>query len=436
VIPTVLVVDDDDGFRALLLDILRLEGYRLFAAPSAEKALSLLETDRADLVLTDRRLPGIDGLELARRLRGQARPPVVVLVTAYGTIPDAVEAVRAGVADYLTKPLESPAALRRRIRELVGEPAAAAGPGEFLTGDPALAEVVAMADRAAATDATVLITGESGTGKELIARRIHALSRRADRPWVALNCAALPESLAESELFGHEKGAFTGALARHRGRFEQAEGGTLFLDEIGDLSPAIQAKVLRALEERTVHRLGGTQPVPVDLRLLAATHRDLAAAAAAGEFRSDLFYRLNVVALAIPPLRERPGDIALLAPRLLAEATERLGLPTRRLTPEALAALARHSWPGNVRELRNALERAAIAAPGEAVEPRHLPELGGVPAPSSSGPAAEALSLEQRERQAILAALERTGGHREQAAELLGISVRTLYNRLRAYGIR
>ena len=431
-IPTVLVVDDDDGFRALLLDILRLEGYRLLAAASAEQALALLERDRADLVLTDRRLPGLDGLELARRLRQQGRPPVVVLVTAYGTIPEAVEAVRAGVADYLTKPLESPAALRRRIRDLLGEPAADLGRGEFLTGDPRLAEVVAMADRAAATDATVLVIGESGTGKELLARRIHARSRRAERPWVALNCAALPESLAESELFGHEKGAFTGALARHRGRFEQADGGTLFLDEIGDLSPAIQAKLLRALEERTVQRVGGTEPVPVDLRLVAATHRDLAAAAAAGEFRSDLYYRLHVVALSIPPLRERPGDIALLAPRLLAEATERLGLPARRLTPEALAALERHAWPGNVRELRNAVERAAIAAPGEAVEPRHLPELGGAP----SRPAAETLSLEQRERQAILAALERTGGHREQAAALLGISVRTLYNRLRAYGIR
>ena len=259
-IPTVLVVDDDDGFRALLLDILRLEGYRLLAAASAEQALSLLERDRADLVLTDRRLPGLDGLELARRLRAQPRPPVVVLVTAYGTIPEAVAAVRAGVADYLTKPLESPAALRRRIRDLLGEPAVADGSGEFLTGDPRLAELVAMADRAAATDATVLVTGESGTGKELLARRIHARSRRADRPWVALNCAALPESLAESELFGHEKGAFTGALARHRGRFEQADGGTLFLDEIGDLSPAIQAKLLRALEERKIQRLGGTEP--------------------------------------------------------------------------------------------------------------------------------------------------------------------------------
>jgi two-component system response regulator FlrC len=432
VIPTVLVVDDDDGFRALLLDILRLEGYRLLAAASAEQALSLLERDRADLVLTDRRLPGLDGLELARRLRAQPRPPVVVLVTAYGTIPEAVAAVRAGVADYLTKPLESPAALRRRIRDLLGEPAVADGSGEFLTGDPRLAELVAMADRAAATDATVLVTGESGTGKELLARRIHARSRRADRPWVALNCAALPESLAESELFGHEKGAFTGALARHRGRFEQADGGTLFLDEIGDLSPAIQAKLLRALEERKIQRLGGTEPVAVDLRLVAATHRDLAMAAATGEFRSDLYYRLNVVALAIPPLRERPGDIALLAPRLLSEATERLGLPARRLAPEALAALTRHSWPGNVRELRNAVERAAIAASGETIEPRHLPELGGAP----SRPAVAPLSLEQRERQAILAALERTGGHREQAAELLGISVRTLYNRLRTYGIR
>jgi DNA-binding NtrC family response regulator len=281
----------------------------------------------------------------------------------------------------------------------------------------------------------VLITGASGTGKELLARRIHRRSRRARGPFVAVNSAALPESLAESELFGHEKGAFTGAVGRHKGRFEQAQGGTLFFDEVGELSEALQAKLLRALEERVIERVGGGGPVPVDIRLVAATHRDLEREVAEGRFRSDLFYRLHVVSLHLPPLAQRPADLEMLTPALLASLAERLGLAPKTLSRAAWEALRRHSWPGNVRELKNVLERALIAARGEEIEPADLPPLSSPASPQVS-PGAQDLSLEERERRAILEALERSGGHREQAAEMLGISVRTLYNRLKQYGIR
>ncbi len=429
---TVLVVDDDRAFRELVVDILRPEGYRLLQAADAEAALRLASRERLDVVLSDQRMPGMDGVELTRRLRAASEPPAVVMMTAHGTIPQAVEAVRLGAADYLTKPLESPRALRRLVRGLLGRRRSEPAAGEFLTRDPATLEVLPLADRAAPTDATVLITGESGTGKELLARRVHRRSRRAAGPFVVVNSAALPESLAESELFGHEKGAFTGAVSRHQGRLEQAGGGTLFLDEIGELAEPIQAKLLRALEERAVVRVGGGQSLPVDIRLIAATHRDLEEEVAAGRFRSDLFYRLNVVSLPLPPLRERAGDLDLLVPKLRQALAGRLGVPDREMSPEAMAALRPHPWPGNVRELRNVIERSLIAATGEAVEPGDLPALAE---PEAGGATPSALSLEERERQAILEALERTGGHRERAADLLGISVRTLYNRLKQYGI-
>ncbi len=436
--PAILVVDDDQAFRELVVDILASEGYELLEASDAEQALETLAGRSVDLVISDQRMPGMDGVELTRRIRSGSNPPEVIVMTAYGTIQQAVEAVRHGAADYITKPLESPAVLRQLVRRVLGEsrneaPAA----GEFLTRDPRTLELLALADRAAVTDATVLIIGESGSGKELLARRIHRKSRRSGGPFVAVNCAAIPENLAESELFGHERGAFTGANQRRIGRFEQAHGGTLFMDEIGELPESIQAKLLRALEERSIERIGGNRPVAVDLRLVAATNRDLEREVEAGRFRKDLFFRLDVVRLEIPPLRDRKGDLELLIPALIEDASRRVGVPVKPVSKPALEMLHRHGWPGNVRELRNVLERALISATGEAIEPGDLPDFGGESGEAARHPAASTpLSLEDREKTAILEALERTGGHREKAARLLGISVRTLYNRLRRYGIQ
>jgi len=439
-IPTVLVVDDDLAFRGLVVEIIKSEGYRLLEAASSEEALTVLAREVVDLVLTDQRMPGLSGIELARRARTSARAPAVIVMTAYGTIPQAVEAMQAGVADYLTKPLESPAALRQLIRRVLGERAESGHPdGEFLSRDPEVLELLALVDRAAATDATVLITGDSGTGKELLARRVHSRSSRSQGPFVAVNCAAIPETLADSELFGHEKGAFTGADRRRQGRFESAKGGTLFLDEVGELSEAVQAKLLRTLEERTIERVGGTTAIPLDIRLVAATNRDLEGRVKEGRFRTDLYFRLNVVAVALPPLRDRPADLELLIPILVEAVAQRLGVGPKTTGPEAMAALKAYSWPGNVRELRNVLERALIVATGDLIMPRDLPKLDATPPdplqPSRDATAAP-LSLEERERHAILDALQRCDGHRESAAQLLGISVRTLYNRLKQYGIR
>jgi two-component system response regulator HydG len=434
--PTILVVDDDADFRELVAEILAAEGYLVRQAASAEQALDMLTGEPVHLVLTDQRMPGLDGLELTRRVRAASQPPEVILMTAFGTIPQAVEAVRLGAADYITKPLESPAALRQLVRIVLGEsePEASTTDEKFLTRDPETLATLALSDRAAVTDATVLITGASGTGKELLARRIHNRSKRADRPFVPVNSAAIPDSLAESELFGHEKGAFTGADKRRIGRFEQADGGTLFLDEVGELPEMVQAKLLRTLEERTVERVGGAAPVPVDIRLVAATNRDLEHEIATGRFREDLFYRLNVVRLTLNPLSERSGDLELLVPVLVESLSTRLGTPAKTVSAVAMERLKAHGWPGNVRELRNALERALIAAAGSEISVGDLPDLGdpGITTASAASP----ISLAERERLAILEALEKSGGHREQAARLLGVSVRTLYTRLKEYDIR
>ena len=403
-----LVADDDPAFRALLRDILEADGHTVTEARDGEEALSFARREPFALVLTDRRMPVRDGIGLLKGLRAElSSPPPVVVLTGFGTIPEAVEAVRLGAADYLTKPLESPRALLAVIDRLLAPDA----PGDdIVTGDPRMLDVLELVDRVAVTDVPVLVTGESGTGKELVARRLHARSPRAAGPFVAVNAAALPESLAESELFGHERGAFTGADRARAGRFEEARGGTLFLDEIGELAPAHQAKLLRVVEERRVRRLGSERDVPVDVRIVAATNRDLAREAGTGGFRRDLYFRLAVVPVALPPLRERPGDIALLARHFVERLAARHRLPVPELGDEALAALARHDWPGNVRELRNTLERAVVVRAGHPVRAEDVRPAAASAAPSPT------LDEETREREAALEALRLSGGNREAAA--------------------
>ncbi len=423
----VLVADDDPSFRALLRDILEGEGHTVVEARDGEEALRLARREAFALVLTDRRMPARDGIALLKALRAELpAPPPVVVLTGFGTIPEAVEAVHLGAADYLAKPLESPRALLAVVDRLLAPEAPAE---EIVTGDAGLREILALVDRVAPADVPVLVTGESGTGKELVARRIHARSPRAAGPFVAVNAAALPESLAESELFGHERGAFTGADRARAGRFEEANGGTLFLDEIGDLAAPLQAKLLRVLEDGRVRRLGSERDVTVDVRLVAATNRDLAREVEAGRFRRDLFFRLAVVPVALPPLRERRADIPLLARHFAVRLAARHRLPVPELTPEALDALEAHDWPGNVRELRNALERAVVVRGGQAIRGEDVR-----PA-AASGTQVLTLDEETREREAALEALRLSGGNRDAAARRLGISVRTLYYRLRRWGL-
>lgn len=423
----ILVAEDDPSFGSLLADILESAGHEAVLVKNGAEALEALSQSRYHLVVSDQRMPVVDGLELLRRLAALGITTPVVMLTAYGSIPDAVEAVRLGAAEYLTKPLPSPATLLAVVNRLLAPEVSG---DELVTVNPNMRRLLELADRVALRDVPVLLTGESGTGKELMARRLHRRSARRDGPFVAVNCAALPESLAESELFGHEKGAFTGADKDRPGRFEEANGGTLFLDEIGDLPLALQAKLLRVLEDGLVRRVGGRRDIPVSVRVVAATNRDLTQAMEAGQFRRDLYYRLAVVRIELPPLRQRKGDISALARHFLLSLAARHGLPAGELSPEALEALENYAWPGNVRELRNVLERALVVRAGGVIrrEDLDLPAL-------SSGASSFPLDRDAREREAILEALRRANGNRERAAELLGISVRTLYYRLRRHGI-
>ncbi len=423
----VLVADDDPSFRALLRDILEGAGHAVTEARDGEEALLFLRRESFHLVLADQRMPKRDGLSLLKQSRAEVSSlPPFVLLTAFGTIPDAVEAVRLGAADYLTKPLESPRALLALVNRLLSPEA---GEEEFVTGDPRVKELLALVDRVAPTDVPVLVLGESGTGKELVARRLHARSRRASGPFVAVNAAGFPETLADSELFGHEKGAFTGAERVRAGRFEEASGGTLFLDEVGELAHALQAKLLRALEEKTVRRVGSERDLPVDVRVVAATNRDLAREAEQGTFRRDLYFRLAVVSVVLSPLRDRPGDVERLARHFVARLAVRHRVPLPDLTTGALEALAAHAWPGNVRELRNVLESAVVIRAGQPIRP------GDLRLTPAAAPAGSSLDEETRGREALLEALRRTDGNREEAARLLGISVRALYYRLRRWGL-
>jgi len=443
--PQVLIVDDEPNVRRVLGTLLEQSGYATRRAESGEQALALVRVQDPDLVLTDLKMPGMDGLELLRRLKLSFPEIPVIVLTAHGTIETAVEAMKLGAYDFLTKPFDKPqvaervaAALgqaERARRELRG-PVAGAHAG-FVGNNAEIERLRRVIEKVAPTSSTVLILGETGTGKELVAEALHELSPRAARPLIRINCGALPEHLVESELFGHERGAFTGAERAKPGRFELADGGTLFLDEIGELPPAAQVKLLRVLQDGVIDRLGGTEPQRVDVRLIAATHRDLGNDVAEGRFREDLLYRLKVIELRVPPLRERPDDIALLAECFLDRQAERLARPRPRLSPEALAALTAQLWPGNVRELEHAIERAVLLAESDCLTPSDfgLGEAEATTPPSSLKEAARAAAAET-ERRMIRAALELTVGNVTHAAERLGLSRRGLQLKMKELGLR
>jgi DNA-binding NtrC family response regulator len=443
----IIVIDDEVNAASALETLLREDGYEVSRAHDARSGLALLEKTDADILLTDLRMPGMDGLELMRKAQAADPELATIVMTAHGAIDTAVAAMRQGAADYVTKPLNmgelsvviERVLERQRLRREAGELRARLADRHRLdklvgTSAPmkALHETILQV---APSRASVLITGESGTGKELIAAAIHQHSPRASRPFVKLHCAALAESILESELFGHEKGSFTGALARKDGRFSQADGGTLFLDEIGEISPSIQVKLLRFLQEREFERVGGTQTVKVDVRIVAATNRDLPALVKEGKFREDLYYRLNVVPIEVPPLRARPSDILVLAAHFLKKYGSQNDKELKGFSDEALAALSRYPWPGNVRELENAIERAVVIARGNEIGVGDL----SVTITSTAGarpdgyPAIPGASMAELERFAITRTLEHTGGSTSRAAEILGISARKIQYRLHEY---
>jgi two-component system, NtrC family, response regulator AtoC len=450
---SILVVDDDPAMRHLLSVILTDHGWEARAVAAAAEALRELEARDYDLVLTDVRMPGMDGLALLREIQ-RLRPDLTVIVmSAYGAQEAALEAMKAGAYDYLSKPFrrdevvlvlrkaEERERLARENRRLRTELASEYGPSNLVGASEPMQEVLRQLRKVAPQKTTVLVAGESGTGKELVARALHELSPRAAFPFVAVNCGAIPSELIESELFGHAKGAFTDASRAKKGLVEEADGGTLFLDEIGELPLALQPKLLRFLEDEEVRPLGDVRARKVDVRVVAATGRDLRGAIAAGQFREDLFYRLEVVALRLPPLRERAGDIPALAAHFLARhARLRPELAGMSLSAEAGEALLAHRWPGNVRELEHAVERAVVLADGPVIREEDLPDT--VRAPPAAPPASRVhgtLSVKREtralEEQLIRAALQRTGGNRTRAAELLELSYRALLYKIKEYGI-
>lgn len=443
---SVLIVDDDPAVGKVLGAILRQDGMDAQHVASGVQALTCLESHLPDVVISDLKMPGMDGMALLHAI-GERYPELpVILLTAHGTVATAVEAMKRGAADFLLKPFDRDEILfvvRKALQ--VSEPARAALPASSGTKTKltpsgmagAMSDVHATIARAAPTLATVLIRGETGTGKELVARAIHEQSPRAAKPFVKVHCAALPDQLLESELFGYEKGAFTGASARKPGRIELAEGGTLFLDEIGDVSPATQVKLLRILQDREYERLGGTQTLKADVRFVAATHRDLDQMISHGEFREDLYYRLNVVPILVPPLRERSEQIEALALRACEEASQLNRCSGKRLSRGALAALRKHPWPGNVRQLRNVIERLVVLTEADEITEQEVTrEFTRHPMPSRVGGETTFDSARQEaERVVLVRALERAGNNRALAARVLGISRRTLYNRLEKFGL-
>jgi DNA-binding NtrC family response regulator len=445
---SVLVVDDDVAIGKVLVALLVQKGLEAVHVASAEDAVRTLDARPFDLVLSDVRMPGMDGLALLDHVRARHEGLPVVLITAHGSVALAVDAMKRGAADFVQKPFEKEEigfvvqkalAASRALR--TSPPSHEISDNPFVGDSAPMRNVLSTIKKVAASNATVLVRGETGTGKELVARAIHAESPRKDEAFVTVHCAALPETLLESELFGYEKGAFTGATQRKPGRIELAHKGTLFLDEIGDISPAVQVKLLRVLQERELQRVGGTQTVRVDVRVVAATHRDLEAMIASGEFREDLFYRLAVVPITVPPLRDRGEDAARLVRHFVGTLAKSCGRTSMRIEDTAVATLAAQPWPGNVRQLQNFVERLVVLADGDVITRAEVDhELGRVPAGArpSAEPAGD-LSLDARrketEKEALLKALAQAGNNRTRAARLLEVSRRTLYNKLREHGL-
>jgi two-component system, NtrC family, response regulator AtoC len=454
---SILVVDDERLIRWSLEQQLRREGYTVQSVETGGEAMQRFQTDPPDLVLLDVRLPDADGVELLGRLRAADPDCLVIMMTAHGGVESAVQAMKLGAQDYVSKPFEmeelkltirkalETRTLRREVARFQTEAAQGSALDDLVGVSRAVGDLKGLIHRIAQSDATtVLLQGESGTGKDLVARIIHFASQRARAPFLAVNCVALPEHLLESELLGHERGAFTDARALKKGLFEQADGGTVYLDEIGDMRLDLQGKLLRLIEEKLFRRVGGLRDIKVDVRIIAATNRDLAKSQAAGEFRTDLYYRLKVFPLQLPPLRERPEDVLPLAQHFIARFSREMRREPPTLHPETQTRLLRYAWPGNVRELRNVLERAFILASGNVLAPEHLPvELGEQPTIQASATArsasvalpSEGLSLEEVERDLVRQAIEATEGNQVRAARLLGISRDALRNRMKKFGM-
>ena len=441
----VLIVEDDRDLREALTDTLQLAGYEVRVAEDGGAALQLMDAEPVGLVVSDVQMQPMDGHTLLKRIKASHAEIPVLLMTAYGMIEKAVEAMRDGACNYLTKPFEADKLLSEVARFMLTKPSGEAG--DMIAEDAMSRELLALAKRVAASNTTVLVTGESGVGKEVMARYLHRHSPRAAKPFVAINCAAIPDNLLESTLFGFEKGAFTGAAVSQAGKFEQANGGTLLLDEISEMPLALQAKLLRVLQEREVERVGGKGPLPVDVRIIATSNRDMETEVAAGRFREDLFFRINVFPLRLLALRERKQDILPLARHILARLIKESARHGLALSPAAELQLTQYAWPGNIRELENVLQRALILAPGNVIEPAHLylpaakiaaQEQGGVAVAAAASGAVSAPSepptdIKSLERQHIMDALAAVGGSRKLAAERLGMSERTLRYKLARY---